>query len=87
MPMMHIITEGDQCWPDLPQLEQAGQLLLAMGREAQAIEVALLRGGMVGGGPSVTLRITLPDGRVVLTETSLALFGLAADSLRAAAQR
>jgi ABC-type uncharacterized transport system permease subunit len=57
-----------------------------MGAEAAPIEVALLRGGMQSGAPSVTLRLDLPDGRVVLTETSLALFALAAETLRQAAQ-
>jgi hypothetical protein len=86
MPVMTMLTEGERCWPDLPTLEAQGRLLTAMGPDAPALQVALLRGGMQSGAASVTFRITLPDGRVVLTETSLALFGMAADALRAAAQ-
>jgi len=40
--------------------------------------VATLAGGMESGTPSVAFIITLPDGRVVLAETSLALFQEAA---------
>lgn len=86
MPILTIHTQGDGAWPDLESLARQGKLLEAMGTDAPAIEVALLRGGMQSGAASVTFRINLPDGRVVLTETSLALFGMAADSLRAAAQ-
>jgi hypothetical protein len=83
MPILRIHLNGDGVWPDLPQLALDGKLLQAMGSDAPAIEMALLRGGMVSGAPSVTFRINLPDGRVVLTETSLAVLGIAADHMRA----
>jgi hypothetical protein len=86
MPILQIHPSAEGIWPDLQPLALEGQLLQAMGPDAPAIEVALLRGGMVSGAPSVTIRINLPDGRVVLTETSLQLFLAAADALRAAAQ-
>ena len=47
------------------------------------ITVAGLEGGMQSGKPSVALAIPLPDGKVVLFETSLAVFLSAADGLRA----
>jgi len=54
-----------------------------------AIGVTGLKGGMSSGKPSVMLRFDLPpedgfpQGRVVLAETSLALFLMAADGLKA----
>lgn len=48
------------------------------------IEIGGLRAGMVSGAPSVSFCFTLPDGRVVLAETSLALLQAAAHGLTAA---
>jgi hypothetical protein len=82
MPSLQIMLDSDGIWGDLTALYRDGRLLLAMG-DAAALQVAALPGGMMSGAPSVTLRIDLPDGRVVLTETSLALFLTAADMLKA----
>lgn len=56
--------------------------LVHLGHDAQ-IEVGALPGGMASGAPSVAFCFSLPDGRVVLAETSLALFLGAGDALKA----
>jgi hypothetical protein len=48
------------------------------------VQLAMLREGTVGNRPSVTIRLDLPDGRVVLAQTSLRLFLAAAEVFRAA---
>lgn len=47
------------------------------------IEVGVLPAGMASGKPSVTFCFELPDGRVVLQETSLELFLAAATGFMA----
>ena len=73
MVMMNIILDGDNAWPDLKDLPE-GKLHHIKNIEA----VTLLKGGMASGKPSVAFRITLPDGSVVVAETSAALFITAA---------
>jgi hypothetical protein len=70
MPRLDIHCDGDNCWPDLR--DDPG-LIILMGKNAPPIGLALLPHGMVSGRASVMFRITLPDGRTVITETSLAL--------------
>jgi hypothetical protein len=70
MPVLDVRCDGDACWPDLR--DNPG-LIPLMGRDAPPIGLALLPGGMTSGKASVAFRIALPDGRTVLTETSLAL--------------
>jgi len=77
MPVLKMHMDGDNCWPDLE-----GKSVIHLGEEAN-IEVARLRGGMTSGKSSVSFRFDLPDGRIVLAETSLALFTTAADAFRA----
>ena len=48
------------------------------------IEVGSLAGGMSSGKPSVAFCFELPDGHVVVAETSLELFRAAARGLAAA---
>ncbi len=63
---MKIILDGDGCWPDLAIKNYV---------EAQeGMEVALLKGGMASGKPSVAIRLTLPDGQVVIAQTTARLF-------------
>jgi hypothetical protein len=45
--------------------------------------VAALPRGTVSGKPTVTFRVDLPDGTVVLAETTLSLFLSAADAFKA----
>ena len=67
-----VILDGDNAWPDLRgKVGTPAVIHLAEGAD---IQVAALDGGMTSGRPSVTLRFGLPDGRVVLVETSMRLF-------------
>lgn len=65
MVSMEVIFDGDNCWPDLSEME----VVVA----TAPIRMAALRGGMVSGKPSVTVRVDLPDGSVVLAETTMVL--------------
>jgi hypothetical protein len=76
--VLMVKLEGDGAWPDL-----AGRDVIYLGNDAPPIQVTGLKGGTRRGAPSVALRLDLPDGRVVIAETSLKLFGVAADALRA----
>lgn len=73
MPELTIILEGDGAWPDLYS-EKPAKDLIFLSNNAPAIQVAALDGGMVGGKPSIAIRIDLPDGKVVVAETSMRLF-------------
>lgn len=77
MPVLQVILEGDGCWPDLPEKN-----VLHLKEDAH-FAVAALEGGMVSGLPSLTFRIDLPDGQVVILETSWRLFHTAYMALRA----
>jgi hypothetical protein len=79
MPNLKIIMEGDSCWSDL--LEKT-DVINAMGEETQ-VSVAALAGGMSSGKTSITFRVDLKDGRVVLFETSLALLNAAVKAFKA----
>lgn len=76
MPIIRVLLEGDGAFKDL------------QGREKDVIHltgdftVAALAKGMISGKPSVMIRIDLPDGRVVLQETSYALWMTASAALR-----
>lgn len=73
MPRIDVIGNGDGCWPDLAEKLANGRVIELMGKDAPPIGMALLKHGMTSGRASVTIRIELPDGRSLLTETSLAL--------------
>ena len=73
MPSVEMIMNGEGCWPDLQTGSDNDRLYALFGDDAPPIQLALLRGGMTSGKSSVSIRIDLPDGKVVLTETSLAL--------------
>lgn len=68
MPVLSVITNGDNCWPDL---KQKGFI------EGRWVGIARLPNGTVQGNATVTVRIELPDGRTVLAETTLALLSSA----------
>lgn len=78
MPELSINLDGDAAWPDLRSKPQNKIIHLAAGK---TIQVAALEGGMASGKPSVCFRIDLPDGRVVLAETSARLFVMAAAAI------
>ncbi len=65
---------GDNAWPDLQEKGfTAGEIT----------SVAALEKGTALGLPAVMFRIELPDGKVVLAQTTLRLFLAAASSMRA----
>lgn len=78
MPQIHILMEGDGAWPDLP-----GKDVISLDVDyAPPIQVAVLDGGMESGLPSVAFRFDLPDGRVVIAQTSARLFCMAASAIQ-----
>jgi hypothetical protein len=81
MPNLRILLDvEDQPWTDLkdnPKLEAY------MGENVCSISIGGLPRGMVSGLASVAIRLDLPDGRVILTETSMRLFLTAAKALAA----
>lgn len=79
---LQIMLQGDGCWPDLKELDAQGKLTHVKG----TMQVARLSGGMGSGKDSVAFRIDLPDGSVVVSETSMKLFLHAADVFRTADQ-
>lgn len=74
MPTMKIETRGDGCWPDLAEKEVI---------MVEDFSAATLPHGMSNGSASVSFRIDLPDGRVVLAQTSAALLLILAEVVRA----
>ncbi len=78
MPQMTLNLDGDNAWPDLRDMPSNKIVWLP---ETAMIQVAALDGGMSSGKPSVTFRIDLPDGRVVLAQTSARLFVMAAAAI------
>ena len=67
-----VILDGEGCWPDL-QEKRDEYKVIHVANDGE-IQVAALSGGTTSGRPSVMIRIDLPDGRVVLAETSMRLF-------------
>lgn len=75
MKALSVITNGDNCWPDL---KSKGFI------EGQWVGIARLPNGTVSGNATVTVRIELPDGTTVLAETTLALLRQAMIAFEAA---
>lgn len=73
MPVLRLNMIGDGCWPDL-QGKIGTPHVIHLGNGAPAIGLAVLEHGLESGLPSITIRIDLPDGRVVLAETTARLF-------------
>lgn len=65
-----------------PEVLRASGDLIVMGNEAR-VEVGVMPRGMQSGKASVMFCFTLPDGKVVLVETSLAVFLAAAQAFNA----
>ncbi|MDD5199210.1 MAG: hypothetical protein PHC88_05350 [Terrimicrobiaceae bacterium] len=65
MDPVQLHLDGDGCWPDLNTKPFDHGVLH---------EVAYLQRGMSSGNPSVSMRITLDDGRIVIAETSARMF-------------
>ena len=82
MTPMTIILDGDKCWPDLTN--QSGDGMADKVIDGGSIDaMACLPMGTSGGNPSVSVRINLPDGRVVIAQTTLALLLSAGDAFKA----
>lgn len=77
MNAINLNLEGDGAFQHF-----AGRETIHLG-EGTVLYLAGLEGGMRSGAPSVMLAFELPDGRVVVAETSLRLLLTAADALRA----
>lgn len=82
MPQLTITVNIDETpWEDIAEKRGTDQMIEAMG--GVPIRIGALPRGMASGATAVAIMIELPDGRVVLTETSLALFLMAAQALKA----
>jgi hypothetical protein len=68
VPSLNVILE-EPAWPELRTRPPEDVIHITT-----PISVAALEGGMESGATSVAIRLDLPDGRVVIAETSLALF-------------
>lgn len=80
MPTFNLNLSGDRSWPDLEDKKMEDKLIhLPDG----AWNIAVIPGGMASGRPSIALRLDLPDGKVVVTETSLQAWVAATAAMRA----
>lgn len=85
MPVLTVTVNLDETpWEDLMALREKGKLITAMNVEAGAIKIGGLPQGMQSGKTAVAIAVPLPDGTVILTETSLSCFLAAAKILEAA---
>ena len=71
-----IVSFDEPAWPDI-----ADRAVIHLSNDAPPIQIAALSAGMKSGAPSIAIRLDLPDGTVVLAETSLRLFQTAAAAL------
>jgi hypothetical protein len=75
MPAIDLKLDGDNAWPDLRDKPIIHVLPDTVWR------IAVIPYGMVSGKVSVALRLDLPDGQVIIAETSLALLSAAVRSI------
>jgi hypothetical protein len=62
----HPILEPEEHWDDLLDKE-----VIYLGDEASPVEIVAMPNGMASGRTSISMRLDLPDGRVVILETAL----------------
>lgn len=74
------LNGGEGCWPEI---EKRTKIDL-MGHDAPPIQLAMVAAGMTDGESALIFRIDLPDGQIVLTQTSLPRFLEAAKALQLA---
>ena len=74
---LRIILDGEGAFTELQPKVTAGQV-----EQGQVAAVAALPRGMNSGKPSVMAQVDLPDGRVVMAETSMRLFLMASRAFR-----
>lgn len=66
---LDIHFDGDDAWPDLaPDAPNRPEVV-----HGDLTSIAALANGTAKGKPSVAFRVELPDGRVVIAQTTLAL--------------
>jgi hypothetical protein len=75
MPLLDLHIEGEGMLNDIP-LDKIINI-------EDTVRIGGLANGMSSGKPSVGIAAVLPDGRAVLVQTSLQLFLMAADALKA----
>jgi len=76
MPDLKLVMDGDGAWPDLAETPEK------IIHVTEGISMTRLTNGMASGKSSVAIRLNLPDGRVVIAETSMELFQSAARAFR-----
>jgi hypothetical protein len=79
-------AEGDpNRWPDLADKIKEGKVIDLMGQRAPVLRMLLFTEGMKDAAgktkASVVLRVDLPDGRIVIAETSCEAFKAAAAAI------
>lgn len=78
MPHLRIILTGDEAFEDLKDhMENVTHL------QNPSMAMARLTKGMISGKSAVAIRINLPDGKVLIAETSMDLFLAAANVFEA----
>lgn len=82
MPSLDVCLNGDGCWPDAEAIRDLG-LLIDDSVDPAGMGLALLPGGMASGKAAVMVRVTLRDGRTLITQTSFALLESAVLAMRA----
>ena len=78
MPTIHVILEPEEHWSDLLQKN-----VIYLGDEAPPIEIVAMPGGMASGQTSISMRLDLPEGQVVVVETSLEQLARAVQAIQA----
>jgi hypothetical protein len=79
MSLVLSVVLQEPAWPDLR--DRRDDIIHEAG--GAHMEITGLDGGMHSGKPSVAVRLDLENGKVLIAETSLALFLTAADALKA----
>jgi hypothetical protein len=80
MPAIELNLNGDRAWPDIRDNIVKDNLTHL---PDTTWRLAALSGGMVSGKTSLALRLDLPNGEVIVTETSLASWVATTCALRA----
>lgn len=76
-----VTLDSEGAWPDIEKLKPRDFYHLA--NSAPPIQIAVMDRGLASGRPSVAIRIDLPDGRVVVAETTARLYCTAANAIMA----
>ena len=72
------ILEPAKHWSDLLEKE-----VIYLGNETSPVDIVAMPGGMTSGRTSISLRLDLPDGRVVIVETALYELARAVQTIQA----